>query len=178
MNKVSVIQRPDGGVSLCQIARKQRDDETDTDFLHAVTRRELSNMLAAAHGTAMSGEEFVAYLKQHDEAMTIKSEAAKIGVVVVGILNSADIPTDRTFRNAWEYNEGIKVNVLKAKDITKNRLRAERKPLLEAQDVLFQRALEIGASTAEIVKEKQRLRDITKQVDALASHDELKALSV
>ena len=82
MSKVSVIQRPDGGVSLCQIARKQRDDETDTDFLHAVTRRELSNMLAAAHGTAMSGEEFVAYLKQHDEAMTIKSEAAKIGVVV------------------------------------------------------------------------------------------------
>jgi hypothetical protein len=178
MSKVSVIQRPDGGVSLCQIARKQRDDETDKDFLHAVTRRELSNLLAVAHGTAMSGEEFVAYLKQHDEAMTIESEAAKIGVVVVGILNSADIPTDRTFRNAWKDDNGIKVDMGKAKDLTKDRLRNERKPLLEAQDVAFQRALESGASTTEIVKEKQRLRDITKQVDALTSLDELKALSL
>jgi hypothetical protein len=40
---------------------------------------------------------------------------------------------------------GITVNIDKAKDITKDRLRAEREPLLEAQDVLFQRALESGA---------------------------------
>jgi hypothetical protein len=88
------------------------------------------------------------------------------------------IPTDRTFRNAWEDNGGINVNMPKAKDLTKDRLRADRKPLLEAQDVLFQRALESGASTAAIVSEKQRLRDITKQVDALASLDELKALGI
>jgi hypothetical protein len=68
--------------------------------------------------------------------------------------------------------------MVKAKDLTKDRLRTERKPLLEAQDVLFQRALESGASTAEIVKEKQRLRDVTKQVDALTSLDELKALGI
>jgi hypothetical protein len=88
------------------------------------------------------------------------------------------IPTDRTFRNAWEDNGGIKVNMPKAKDLTNDRLRAERKPLLEAQDVAFQRALESGASTAEIVKEKQRLRDITKQVDGITSPDELKALGL
>ena len=88
------------------------------------------------------------------------------------------IPTDRTFRNAWEDNGGINVNMPKVKDLTKDRLRAERKPLLEAQDVAFQRALESGASTAEIVKEKQRLRDVTKQVDALTSLDELKALGI
>jgi sortase (surface protein transpeptidase) len=35
-----------------------------------------------------------------------------------------------------------------------------------------------GADTLNIVKEKQRLRDITKQVDALASLDELKALGL
>jgi hypothetical protein len=88
------------------------------------------------------------------------------------------IPTDRTFRNAWKDEGGIKVDMGKAKDITKDRLRNERKPLLEAQDVAFQRALETGANTAEIIKEKQRLRDITKQVDALASLDELKALGI
>jgi len=94
------------------------------------------------------------------------------------IVNDDEVPSDRTFRNAWKDNGGIKVNMPKAKDITKDRLRAERKPLLEAQDVAFQRALETGASTAAIVSEKQRLRDITKQVDALASLDELKALGL
>jgi len=72
----------------------------------------------------------------------------------------------------------ITINFAKAQAITKDRLRVERKPLLEAQDVLFQRSLESGASTTEIVKEKQRLRNITKQVDALTSLDELKALGV
>ena len=39
----------------------------------------------------------------------------------------------------------IVINFDKAKEITKNRLRAERAPLLQAQDVAFQRALESGA---------------------------------
>ena len=71
----------------------------------------------------------------------------------------------------------IQVNITKAKDITKDRLRAERKPLLEAQDVAFQRALEEGADTSAIVAEKQRLRDITNQVDNLNTLEELKAVS-
>jgi len=73
---------------------------------------------------------------------------------------------------------GITVNIDKAKDITKDRLRAERKPLLEAQDVLFQRALESGADTTAIVAEKQRLRDITNQVDSMTTVDELKGVSL
>jgi uncharacterized protein YdaT len=71
----------------------------------------------------------------------------------------------------------IQVNITKAKDITKDRLREERKPLLEAQDVAFQRALEQGADTSAIVAEKQRLRDITNQVDNLNTVEELKAVS-
>jgi len=73
---------------------------------------------------------------------------------------------------------GITVNIDKAKDITKDRLRAEREPLLEAQDVLFQRALESGADTSTIVAEKQRLRDITNQVDSMTTVDELKGASI
>ena len=71
---------------------------------------------------------------------------------------------------------GIIVDINKAKDITKNRLRQEREPLLLAQDVAFQRALEEGADTSAIVAEKQRLRDITKQVDTANTVEELKAL--
>jgi uncharacterized protein YdaT len=70
----------------------------------------------------------------------------------------------------------ITINLEKAKEITKNRLREERKPLLEAQDVAFQRALEAGQDTASIVAEKQRLRDVTTLVDTVTTLDELKSL--
>jgi hypothetical protein len=72
----------------------------------------------------------------------------------------------------------ITVDITKAKVITKDRLRAERKPLLEAQDILFMKAQEAGTSTSAIVTEKQRLRDITKQVDSMTTTDELKAAKV
>lgn len=72
----------------------------------------------------------------------------------------------------------ITINFDKAKAITKDRLRAKRKPLLEAQDVAFARALETNADTAEIIAEKQRLRDITKLADEATTLDELKALKV
>lgn len=71
----------------------------------------------------------------------------------------------------------IVIDLEKAKALTKDRLRAERTPLLAAQDVLFQRALESNSDTSAIVAEKQRLRDITNQVDACTTTDELKALS-
>jgi len=73
---------------------------------------------------------------------------------------------------------GITVNIDKAKDIAKDRLRAKREPLLEAQDVLFQLALESGDNTTAIVAEKQRLRDITNQVDSMTTVDELKGASI
>ena len=72
----------------------------------------------------------------------------------------------------------VTVNFTKAQDITKDRLRADRKPLLEAQDVAFQRALESAADTTAIVAEKQRLRDITNQVDTMTTLDELKSVEV
>jgi len=71
----------------------------------------------------------------------------------------------------------IIIDINKAKEITKDRLRVERKPLLESLDVAFQRALESNADTSAIVAEKQRLRDITKQVDTATTLDELRGLS-
>jgi hypothetical protein len=70
----------------------------------------------------------------------------------------------------------IIIDINKAKDITKDRLRQEREPLLLAQDIAFQRALETGADTSAIVAEKQRLRDITKLADEATTVEELKAL--
>ena len=73
---------------------------------------------------------------------------------------------------------GITIDFGKAQGITKERLRAERAPLLVAQDVAFQRALESGADTSTIVAEKQRLRDVTKLADTATTLDALKALAV
>lgn len=94
------------------------------------------------------------------------------------IVTAADLPNqDNDFFNAWELNGAtITVNLDKAKTITKDRLRAERAPLLAAQDVAFQRALESGADTTAIVAEKQRLRDITLLADSATTLAELRAL--
>ena len=72
----------------------------------------------------------------------------------------------------------IIIDIDKAKYITKDRLRQERTPLLLAQDIAFQRALEINADTSAIVAEKQRLRDITTLVDTANTVEELKSLEV
>lgn len=81
------------------------------------------------------------------------------------------------FYDAWEMDDtSVTVNKAKAVELTKNRLRAERAPLLAAQDVAFQRALETGADTSAIVAEKQRLRDITSLATEDKTLEELRAL--
>ena len=70
----------------------------------------------------------------------------------------------------------ITINFDKAKQITKERLRQERKPLLEQQDILFQRTLENNSDTSAIILEKQRLRDITKLADEATTLEQLKQL--
>jgi hypothetical protein len=72
----------------------------------------------------------------------------------------------------------MKVNFDKAQEITKDRLRADRKPLLEEQDILFMRATESGSDTTDIVTEKQRLREITDLVDTMTTLNELKEVEV
>jgi len=96
------------------------------------------------------------------------------------IMDASELPeADNDFFNSWELIDGyVLVNLDKAKAQTKDRLRAERAPLLAAQDVAFQRALEEGKDTAAIVAEKQRLRDITNLVDGCKTTEELRGLSV
>ena len=72
----------------------------------------------------------------------------------------------------------LTVNLDKAKETKKENLSAQRTPLLEAQDILFLKAQEDDSSTSAIVKEKNRLRDITKTVDSCKTLDEVKAVTV
>ena len=94
------------------------------------------------------------------------------------IVDSATLPNQyQDFYDCWELADGVvTVSLFKAKELTKKRLRAEREPLLAAQDVAFQRALESSADTTAIVAEKQRLRDITGLVDAETTLEGLRSL--
>jgi predicted ABC-class ATPase len=93
------------------------------------------------------------------------------------IVNTSDLPRDNDFFDAWELADGVvTVSLAKAKELTKKRLRAEREPLLAAQDVAFQRALESGSPTTVIVAEKQRLRDVPSLADTATNLDGLRSL--
>lgn len=72
----------------------------------------------------------------------------------------------------------ITININKAKEITKDRLRVERTPLLQALDVEVMKNITDSVRLAEIEAEKQRLRDITKIVDTVSTVEELKGITV
>lgn len=116
-----------------------------------------------------SENEFIAWVRSKD----VPADATNVQIV-----DEEDIPTDRTFRNAWKQcPKGLPtVDMEKARDIHRDRLRAIRKPKLENLDVEFMRAVEGGKSTTEIAAAKQALRDITKDpaIDAAKTPDELK----
>jgi len=111
--------------------------------------------------------------------ISIEAVQAKDTPVGSLIVNTSDLPTDNDFFDAWELVDGVvTVSLAKAIEITKKRLRIEREPLLAAQDVAFQRALESGADTTAIVAEKQRLRDITQLADQATTLEQLKQIEV
>ena len=73
-------------------------------------------------------------------------------------------PSDRHFRSAWTLSGTvISEDLATAKTMFKDKIREVRKPLLEAQDVAYMKALESGSSSAQttVKNEKTKLRDAT-----------------
>lgn len=79
-------------------------------------------------------------------------------------INAADatVPANRDFRGAWSLSGSvITEDLATAKEIFKDKIREARKPLLEAEDVAYMKALEAddaSAKTASVTK-KNNLRD-------------------
>ena len=72
------------------------------------------------------------------------------------------MPSDRHFRNAWTLSgDVISEDLATEKTMFKDKIREVRKPLLEAQDVAYMKALESGSSSAQTTakNEKTKLRD-------------------
>ena len=70
----------------------------------------------------------------------------------------------------------VTVNITKAKDIWKDKIRKARKLKLEELDVEFIKAQETSSDTSAIVTKKQELRDYPAQVDSTTTTDEIKAV--
>ena len=66
---------------------------------------------------------------------------------------------------------GFGVDMAKAREIHKNKIRAARTPKLAELDIEFQKALETGASTTDIVAKKQALRDAPADSGIAAAND-------
>jgi hypothetical protein len=72
----------------------------------------------------------------------------------------------------------ITIDMEKARDIHREKMRLVRAPLLTSLDISFQRALEQNGNTVVIVAKKQALRDVTSDpaITAAETIDELKAV--
>ena len=72
---------------------------------------------------------------------------------------------------------GFGIDMAKAKEIHKDNIRVAREPKLAELDIEFQKAIETGSSTTDIVAKKQALRDAPADsaIDAAVDTDALKA---
>ncbi len=117
-------------------------------------------------------EEFIERIRLKD----VPSDA--VGVAVV---DASSLPKDRAFRDAWEHDGlgFVSVNLTKAREIHRQRIRQAREPLLSALDVAFMRALgrRNQAEVDAIEAKRQILRDAPDDpvIDAAKTIDELKA---
>ena len=66
---------------------------------------------------------------------------------------------------------GFGIDMAKAREIHKTNIRAAREPKLAELDIEFQKALETGASTSDIVAKKQALRDAPANSEIAAAND-------
>ena len=76
--------------------------------------------------------------------------------------STATVPSDRHFRGAWSLSGSvISEDMTKAKEIFKDKIREVRAPLLDAEDVVYMKALEADDADAKAasVTKKTNLRN-------------------
>ena len=94
------------------------------------------------------------------------------------IVEDSQVPTDRSFRDAWALSDGsIQVDMTKAKDLMRDKIREVRKDLLASEDVEFMRAVETANAYAQAASaaRKQALRD-APSASAISNASDVTAL--
>jgi len=70
----------------------------------------------------------------------------------------------------------ITIDITKAKEVWKDKIRFKRAKALKKLDLDFMKAQEAGTDTTSIVADKNTLRDLPEQVDTATTVDEIKAV--
>lgn len=144
-----IFQRADGGTSILSPARKEDLAKTSPFVMD------------------MTDEEYIAYIMDRD----VPAEATHVRIV-----QDNEIPTDRSFRNAWKHD--LTVDIDKAVDITKERLKVEGNAALDNLSKQYQLALARGTPTQGILNAMAQVDDIMKSPNNTMTLAQLKAIKV
>lgn len=165
MNKRIAYMRADGGLTISEIMPKER----------LVGQWGTTNALGVIE---LSDEEYERRMQEKLQARMTRKGAAK---AVTLPANWKPPESDRAFRDAWKLDDqdAVAVDMEKAREIHRDRMRFARKPLLTALDVEYTKADEVRDQAAKdaIAAQRQALRDVTDDptVDAAATPAELRA---
>jgi len=129
----------------------------------------------------MTEEEAIEYILKKDVPARVWHPDYKYNRQMYRIVTREDIPVDQTYRNAWRLSDTeeqlISIDIDKAKDIWKNRMRQARELLFPKLDTQYFIALERGTPEYQkaIANRKQLLRDVTQlpELEAARTIEEL-----
>lgn len=137
-----IYTKPDGGVNIVIAAPK---DQIERDLGRALTQEEFQDFII--------------------------DKAIPTGSLNIRMLEDADIPADREFRDAWvdtAPDNKVNVDVAKAKDVKLEELRTRRNVVLAQTDIEFTRAMEEGdmVKIASLKAKRAALRNATEPLKA------------
>ena len=97
------------------------------------------------------------------------------------IIERTDLDSlDKEFRNAWVCDTDMNpiIDMSKAKEIWREKIRKARKTKLEELDIEYMKAQETGSDTSAIVTKKNKLRDFPakSEINAASNVTQLKAV--
>ena len=116
-----------------------------------------------------------------NSGLTVEQVAEKDCPTGAKIIDKTDLDIlDNDFRNAWSCDEDMNptINMSKAKDVWRDKIRRARIPKLEELDIQFMKAQEAGDDTSAIVTTKNKLRDFPAkpEIESATTVEELKAI--
>ena len=160
MVKRYITSNPDGTITITHLGVADPDGSKLTKVLFEISR---TTDLTTHFDPATHTRDVIAAGISGHSALSLAGEC-----------EDTDLPTDRYFSGAWEWNsDAVIVDMTKARAIHLAEIRRVRNAELAAKDVPFMRAVEAGDASAQstIGTEKQTLRDIPATFDITTGID-------
>ena len=189
--RVFVAKRHDGGVDVSAVLPTVFVDGGEVYWIDRILREGGVYHLTVRPGdgdtplmaTVPVQSEALGYPRFEDMVAQWVPET-RLAVVSWREMSPDAVPKDASFRGAWcdvTPEPVIDIDMARAREIHRLRLRAMRAPKLAALDTEYMRADEAGNSALkrDIALQKQALRDVTKDpaIGAARTPDELKAVT-